>query len=467
MTVDRRTWLPVRVVRTYKGVVVEAWAFRDVELDPTLATSDFAVQLPSSAELITGTDEGFHRLPLQDASVAVKGRLFVPEALPEGFILSLAAVKTPEPTIQRPLTAHGSTVASLVYRRGFRSIVVTTRSFDGAVLDAADDPFVRASTAGGSDARRVVLRSGGLAGAHAGLSTPPLELPHLWVAQDGLLVTVAGDVTRRELLQIAGALERYGVWRTRQAFIAYATATRAYDLSTLSDLYSRGVVIDSRPYSQQATEEALIKNSEMTDYFVSGKTVAPLIGNGTVLWEASPDSCFSFEGRYSPEAVAEVVTVRGEKVVREDFWWVTGPSLMTGEASPHPARLRTPLGPADTAAAARRMAAAYAAALKAKDAARLVGLSAADVAFLDLEYGDHGRRPALLRRYERMFRFPADLAFTDVRTFSGPGWAVVRWAVASKSLGYDRAAGLTVIEIRNGKIARETLYCAKDRMPFR
>ena len=137
------------------------------------------------------------------------------------------------------------------------------------------------------------------------------------------------------------------------------------------------------------------------------------------------------DGWYSPEAVAELVTVRGEKIVREDFFWVGGPMRKAGETSPHPARLRTPPGPDDTSSAARRVALAYAAALKAKDATTLARMSAPDVRFLDVGYGDYGRRPELLRRYERMFRFPADLVFSRLRTFSGPGWAVVRWTAAS------------------------------------
>jgi len=54
-----------------------------------------------------------------------------------------------------------------------------------------------------------------------------------------------------------------------------------------------------------------------------------------------------------------------------------------------------------------------------------------------------------------------------VRAFSGPGWAVVSWDAASDSLGYEGVAGLTVLEIRNGKVARQTLYCQKGDMPFR
>lgn len=467
MTVDRRTWLPVRVVRSYRGTVVESWAFRDVRLAVPLTTADFAVQLPGSAELITGADQGFRRLSLQKASAAVGGRLYVPERLPEGFSLSLAAVRTPEATLEQPASSRAPPVASLVYRSGFRSVVVTARPLRRSAVDSTDDPFVESIARGTSGATRVVLRSGGLAGARAHLSAEPLGLPHLWVAQDGVLVTVAGDVTRRELLRIAGSLERFGVWRTGQVFAAYTTATRAYDLSTLADLYSRGVEIDGRAYPPTEIEEALIKNSEQTDYFVSGKALAPFVAAGTVVWEAWPGPYPSSDGSYSPEAVAEVVTVRGGKIVREDFHWVSGPTRPAGREVLHPARLRTPLGSGDTAAAARGLARDYAAALRAKDATRLAGMSARRVAFLDIEYGDAGGRPALLRRYERMFRFPDDLAFGRFAITSGPGWAVIRWTASSDSLGYDRADGLTVLEFRDGKVARETLYIAKDYMPFR
>jgi hypothetical protein len=467
MVIDRETWLPIRVVRSFRGTAVESWGLSDVKLDAPLMASDFTVQLPASAELVTGSDQGFRRLSLEEASAAVGGRLFVPATLPDGFELSLATVKTPEPRTDEPLISNESSVASLVYRRGFRSIVVTTRSFDGALADPADDPFAASTTSGTPGARQVALRSGGLTGAKARVSAPPLGLPHLWARQNGLLVTVAGDVTRRELVDIAGSLEPYGVWRTRQTFTAYVTATKAYDLSTLSDLYSGGVEIDGKLYGAEDAEDAVISNSEMTDYLVSGKTVSTLVGDGSALWEGWPGEYVAVGGWYSPEAVAEVVTARGERVTRQQFFWIGGLNRKAGEKSPHPVRLSTPLGAADTAAAARSVARAYAAALKDKDAAALARLSALDVVFLDVGYGDHGRRSALRRRYERMFAFPTDLAFDGVRTFSGPGWAVVRWDAASDSLGYEGVAGLTVLEVREGKIARQTLYCQKGDMPFR
>ncbi len=469
MLIDRKTWLPVRVIRTYHGTAVETWGFSQVRLDPPLVASDFAVQLPSSAALITGKDQGFHRLSLSKASSAVHGRLFVPERLPHGFTLSLVAVKTPEVTLEKPWLSNESGVASLVYRRGFRSIVVTTRSFNGALPDPGHDPFVRSSLKGTSSSAKVLLRAGALSGARARLSVHALELPHLWALRNGLLVTVAGDVTRRNLLSIAESLETYGVWRTRTVFNAYASATRANDLSRLSDLFTNGVrLVDHYAYARaRGKEQVLVRNSDMAEILVTGKTVSTYVGRGAALWEAWPGSYVAVGGWYSPEAVAEVVTVRGERIAREDFFWVEGPNTKAGQVSPHPVRLRTRPGPADTSSAAQRVALSYTAALREKDAPRLARISAADVLFLDVGYGDHGRRKELLRRYERMFAYPGDLAFTRIRTFSGPGWAVVRWTASSGSSGYEGVAGLTVLEIRDGKIARETLYCAKGNMPFR
>ena len=100
MTIDRDTWLPVRVERTFRGEVVEAWWFSDVQLDPPLTAGDFAVRLPDGASWSPAATEGFRRLSLQNAGAAVHGRLFVPAALPDGFALSLAAVRGPEPTLQ-------------------------------------------------------------------------------------------------------------------------------------------------------------------------------------------------------------------------------------------------------------------------------------------------------------------------------------------------------------------------------
>ena len=53
---------------------------------------------------------------------------------------------------------------------------------------------------------RVRIRTGALAGRTAELLVDPLVVPHLWVKTRRLVVTVSGDLTRAELLAVAGSL---------------------------------------------------------------------------------------------------------------------------------------------------------------------------------------------------------------------------------------------------------------------
>jgi hypothetical protein len=55
------------------------------------------------------------------------------------------------------------------------------------------------------------------------------------------------------------------------------------------------------------------------------------------------------------------------------------------------------------------------------------------------------------------------VAFTNLRYAFGRGWAAVIWTAFSAGSGGD---GVTMLEIRNGKICRETLYYNSDKTPF-
>ena len=52
----------------------------------------------------------------------------------------------------------------------------------------------------------VHVSEGALRGAQAGLVLDPRSLPHLWALTDRLVVTVSGDLSRSELLRLAGSL---------------------------------------------------------------------------------------------------------------------------------------------------------------------------------------------------------------------------------------------------------------------
>jgi hypothetical protein len=52
----------------------------------------------------------------------------------------------------------------------------------------------------------VTIDRGALRGVTVKLAMPALGLPHLWAFHDGLLVTIAGDLTEDQLLQVAESL---------------------------------------------------------------------------------------------------------------------------------------------------------------------------------------------------------------------------------------------------------------------
>jgi hypothetical protein len=95
----------------------------------------------------------------------------------------------------------------MAYRRGFDAIFISTRvaiePTGGAIWSdplATGEGFV-------DDPEDVQLERGALSGVEANLLIVPLTLPHLWALTDELVVTVAGDLSRDELIRVAESLE--------------------------------------------------------------------------------------------------------------------------------------------------------------------------------------------------------------------------------------------------------------------
>ncbi len=162
-----------------------------------------------------------------------------------------------------------------------------------------------------------------------------------------------------------------------------------------------------------------------------------------------------------------VLEIRDGKIVTESWYYQDPVNLPDGKPL-EPKPLTSRLAPADTAAVAEAVALKYAAALQAKDAAAVAALSAPKIAFMDTAYSAAGtRRGQVQAQYARIFKGPADLAFTDLRYAVGPGWATLIWVADSPSWASSSGSGATMLEIRDGKIRRETLYYNANSMPFR
>jgi ketosteroid isomerase-like protein len=160
----------------------------------------------------------------------------------------------------------------------------------------------------------------------------------------------------------------------------------------------------------------------------------------------------------------QLVETRGGKIVRHGNYY----QPLEGQVGP--LRVASPLrsapGPADTPAASEAVALTYAASLQNKDAAAVAALGAPTIAFADTASSTVGSSPGdVQRHYAEVFETPADLAFTHLRYVAGRGWAAVVWTAASQS-NRTSGSGVTMLEIRSGKIRRATLYYNGSNVPF-
>jgi hypothetical protein len=206
ITVDQETCLPIGIRLTRDGVVMMDTRWRNVRVDEPLPDGLFRFDPPEGARVVR-RDAGFKRVPLDAISSAVDHDLLVPTWLPEGYVLQWTAVADRLVTEEGPNS--GRDVVHLQYVRGFDALTITTRIADDP-KDAADyDPIGEWSW---SDLMRrdVELTEGAFAGVTARVVVGPwISSPHLYLVEDGILLTVAGGATADELVAIAESLQPY------------------------------------------------------------------------------------------------------------------------------------------------------------------------------------------------------------------------------------------------------------------
>lgn len=202
VTIDRETGMPVRVVETKRGAFIRELRLEQLAVDAELAPETFALDFPAGMEILR-SDEGFRRVPLAEVAAAASYDPLVPAWVPDGFQLAEVAVarRSSEPTGVEGSNPPSERVVSLSYRRGLDQILVTTRLANGEWSDplATGEGFV-------DRPERIRLGAGALAGSEAELVIDPRGIPHLWTTGPDLVVTVAGDAGRAELVRIAESL---------------------------------------------------------------------------------------------------------------------------------------------------------------------------------------------------------------------------------------------------------------------
>jgi hypothetical protein len=131
----------------------------------------------------------------------------VPSWVPAGFErVEVAVAKRSRATgDEQRRNPPSQGVVSIRYRRGLDERVVTSR-LTGADPSAWGDPVIGSSPMG----RRpelVKFEQGALAGREGELVIDANSVPHVWTVTGPLVVTVAGNLDRAELIRVAESLE--------------------------------------------------------------------------------------------------------------------------------------------------------------------------------------------------------------------------------------------------------------------
>jgi hypothetical protein len=216
LTVDVATWFPMRYTTLLHDDIVKDVRLTDVHLDVPVTESDFEPAFPAGAKVETD-DEGFRRVTPAEAASAFGYTPLGAGALPAGFAFSAAATAdkakffimtgSGNATHEFWRTTRGVTQAQ--YRAGFLSFTVTTRPDAGMHDPLLADPFARdpGAIAARGGVHTLMIGRGALSGVTANYAVPAVGVPHLWAFHDGLLVTVSGDLTEEQLLQVAESLQ--------------------------------------------------------------------------------------------------------------------------------------------------------------------------------------------------------------------------------------------------------------------
>jgi hypothetical protein len=208
ITVDRETGMPVSVVERKNGAVLRELRVENLAVNADLPAGTFRLDFPPGAE-VSRSHDGFRRVGLSEVAAVVGYEPLVPTWVPDGYEPAVVAVATKGgPTGVEAGNPESRMVVSLAYRRGFDQFLVTTRlARPFGAVPVWNDPL--ATGEGFVDRReQVTLRRGALRGVPAEVVIVPRGLPHLWALDDELVVTVAGDLSRAELLRVADSLKR-------------------------------------------------------------------------------------------------------------------------------------------------------------------------------------------------------------------------------------------------------------------
>jgi ketosteroid isomerase-like protein len=175
----------------------------------------------------------------------------------------------------------------------------------------------------------------------------------------------------------------------------------------------------------------------------------PLVAPGVVAYEGMLTA--HVDGTATFPALS-LLAVDGDKITHEEVFLDPGPDTKRPVVF-----ARSAPGRRDTAEVAAEVATAVGDAFTSGDQVALQGLLSPDVRFYDTELRGGVRGVDAVLAWQSQ---TPTVELSNQGPIAGPGWAVVRWTVREVySTGVELAApGATVMEVRDGKVVRMTLY---------
>jgi hypothetical protein len=208
VTVDKKTWLPIRFQEVTAGTLTAELRVRNVLVNKPLPEQVFTLRPPKGLPT-RHADRGFRRVALDQVRTFPDVTPLVPGSLPTGYELAHVAVAPRALTANHLFrTVH---VFAVQYTHGFDALTVTTRKVVNATFSAEDDPVDAYDSMWSNLVRtETKITSGAFAGTRAWIVVATQSsAPHLWAVKDGVLLTIAGGATAGELLAVADSLQVY------------------------------------------------------------------------------------------------------------------------------------------------------------------------------------------------------------------------------------------------------------------
>lgn len=211
LTVDVATRIPLQL----KQVRADGTTLRTLDVDSIseIAITDTVVApaLPATDTTSPAASQRFRPTDLDEVLATLPYQPLAPLWAPAGYSLAkVSRADSLEPVKDQKNPPYADVVAML-YSKDNQSFTVTTRRVTPGIPPAQwRDPFLDGT--GLLDQTQIAaVETGALAGDTLHVGIQPVVWPHVWAQHGNIIVTVAGDLTREELLRVTESLAVYTV----------------------------------------------------------------------------------------------------------------------------------------------------------------------------------------------------------------------------------------------------------------